>query len=442
MIKTYKKIKTFFFLDKKLYPEKFSFKKFRLIIDKYSIYKKIICLPDLDFKIKNFVPSGVVIPTKKYFSPELLGPNNDSMLAIKFSIKSKKIKKKELNLIFKMIKKEISLFRRFKPVVKNNDAKNILKKGSKGLPKSWNIHKNEIKNIFNDGYEKISQNKNMDKLFSSTKLPKTLPTFVKSKSIIDGAKKCIGVLDGTSHFIDLYKLNNLINPKECNNYNLKKNNFFFLIHAGSGDPGLILHHKSLENKNSKFNLNTKVGTEIFNFSKIAANFGYVNRIYIYSRIKFILKNIFKESLENIEIFSDLPHDYLDLIKEKNIFLHRKGAVKFQKSNAKKKIPYLFPSCPGGDGYILTSKNNKKTYDCVSHGAGRIVSKKNSLIYFKNKNFINELRNKTIFYRYNKDNIYGHHPKAFKNLKKIISLIKKYRLGKPIAKCKMLASLKA
>ena len=94
MIKTYKKIKTFFFLDKKLYPEKFSFKKFRLIIDKYSIYKKIICLPDLDFKIKNFVPSGVVIPTKKYFSPELLGPNNDSMLAIKFSIKSKKIKKR------------------------------------------------------------------------------------------------------------------------------------------------------------------------------------------------------------------------------------------------------------------------------------------------------------------------------------------------------------
>ena len=41
-----------------------------------------------------------------------------------------------------------------------------------------------------------------------------------------------------------------------------------------------------------------------------------------------------------------------------------------------------------------------------------------------------------------DNIYGHHPKAFKNLKKIMSLIKKYRLGKPIAKCKMLASLKA
>ena len=68
MIKTYKNIKTIFYLEKRIFPENFNFKKFKLIIDKYKIYKKIICLPDLDFKVKNFVPSGVVIPTKNYFS--------------------------------------------------------------------------------------------------------------------------------------------------------------------------------------------------------------------------------------------------------------------------------------------------------------------------------------------------------------------------------------
>ena len=96
MIKIYKKIKTYFYLNKKIYPENFSFNKFKIIIDKYKIFKRIICLPDLDFKIKNFVPSGVVIPTKNFFAPELLGPSNDSMLAIKFSLKSEEFTKKKI----------------------------------------------------------------------------------------------------------------------------------------------------------------------------------------------------------------------------------------------------------------------------------------------------------------------------------------------------------
>ena len=57
------------------------------------------------------------------------------------------------------------------------------------------------------------------------------------------------------------------------------------------------------------------------------------------------------------------------------------------------------------------------------------------MYFKNKNFIKDLKNKTIFYRYNKDKIHGHHPDAFKNLKKIISSLKEFNLADPIAKCK-------
>ena len=317
MIKIYKKIKTYFYLNKKIYPENFSFNKFKIIIDKYKIFKRIICLPDLDFKVKNFVPSGVVIPTKKFFAPELLGPSNDSMLAIKFSLKSEEFTKKKLDKIFNNLKKEIYLFRRNVPIINNYTAQNILKKGALGIPKSWKVNKKEIKNIYNNGYEKITKIKNLNSVFLSKELPKALPEFVKSKSIIDGAKKCIGVLDGTSHFIDLYKIDELINQQKCKNYNIKQTDFFFLIHAGSGDPGLIFHHKSLESNNKKLKLKTREGAEIFNFSKIAANYGYANRIYIYSKIKLILNDVFKDSLKDLEIFSDLPHDYLDFIKEKN-----------------------------------------------------------------------------------------------------------------------------
>ena len=107
------------------------------------------------------------------------------------------------------------MFRRNVPIINNYTAQNILKKGALGIPKSWKVNKKEIKNIYNSGYEKITKIKNLNSVFLSKELPQTLPEFGKSKSIIDGAKKCIGVLDGTSHFIDLYKIDELINQQKC-----------------------------------------------------------------------------------------------------------------------------------------------------------------------------------------------------------------------------------
>lgn len=437
MIKTYKNIKTIFYLEKRIFPENFNFKKFKLIIDKYKIYKKIICLPDLDFKVKNFVPSGVVIPTKNYFSPELLGPNNDSMLAIKFTLDTNNISKKSLDKIFHNIRQKITLFRRSNFKITRKEALNILSRGSKGAPKSWKINIKNFKNIYKRGVEKDFKDSSKIINILPKEKPNNLPEFVKSKNVIDAARKCVGVLDGTSHFIDLYKVDEIFNKRLSSNKKLKKNQFFFLVHAGSGDVGLILHHENLKNKNKILNLKSSLGKKAYSLNQISGNFGYINRLFIYKELSKILKSTFRNKVKNISIFSDLPHDYLDFIKNKKLFIHRKGAIRFNNN-----IPYLFPSCPGGDSYVMVSTNNKKNYNCVSHGAGRIISKKNSLIYFKNKNFIKKINNKTIFYRYNKDKIHGHHPNAFKNLKLIINIIKKYNLAKPIAKCKMIASLKA
>ena len=243
----------------------------------------------------------------------------------------------------------------------------------------------------------------------------------------------------------MYKIDKVFDKKNSKSYDLNENKFFFLIHAGSGDVGIFLHHESLKYKDLKLNMSSNLGKKLLNFNQIAGNFGFANRLFIFKQISDVLRKVLKNKIDDIDIFSDLPHDYLDYIKKKNIFLHRKGAVRFISRKSiknKKDVPYLFPSCPGGDGYIFIKTNNKKNYDCVSHGAGRIISKKNSLIYFKNTDFTQKLINKTTFYRYNKDKIHAHHPNAFKNLKIIISTIKKYSLAKPIAKCKMIASLKA
>ena len=95
-------------------PKDKSFQKLLDIESNYKIYKKLICLPDLNFKIKNYVPSGIVIPTINEFSPKLLGPNNDGMSILRLKIKDKLMTQSKIKFIFQELKKKICIYRRKK----------------------------------------------------------------------------------------------------------------------------------------------------------------------------------------------------------------------------------------------------------------------------------------------------------------------------------------
>lgn len=97
-----------FFLDKKLLANDISIEKLFEIKKKFKLYGKIACFPDLNFKIKNYVPSGTAIKIKNEFAPILLGNSNDAISIIKISLNNK-IKNSDIDYIFKNLKKK-SLF--------------------------------------------------------------------------------------------------------------------------------------------------------------------------------------------------------------------------------------------------------------------------------------------------------------------------------------------
>ena len=103
-----KENKIYFFLDRKLLPKNFDIKRFKTIFNKLKVKKIIYCMPDLNFKSKNFIPSGVSVPLKKSISPILLTPNNDSIGSLHFKLR-KKLEKNQLKKIIKSLKK-ISLY--------------------------------------------------------------------------------------------------------------------------------------------------------------------------------------------------------------------------------------------------------------------------------------------------------------------------------------------
>lgn len=434
-----------FFLDKELFSKDHSIEKLFDIKKRFKIHGKIACFPDLNFKIKNYVPSGIAIQLKGKFSPILLGNSNDAISILKITT-NKKINNSDIDLIFKELKKKIAIFRRTKFEIDSTIAKDILINGIQNKITEWGFSLNDLCKFNNNGYaETFKSFEDLKKRFPK-KRPKNLAKHIISQDIIQSARKTMGVLDGTSHFLELYKFKKVFNKKYTNQLKLKKTDYFFVIHAGSADPGLIVH-QYLINKNKKtFSINTKVGKDLFYLHNATINFGYANRLYIMKAIKETFQTKIHKSVK-IEILNDNEHDYLDYDKKTGIFTHRKGAVKIMP--AKKSFwkntgePYFLPSYVGGDGYILSNfSGNKKSFYCSSHGVGRMYNKNETLKIFRKVDFNKSLKNKIKLFRYGKDKIKSQNPKAFKNLDIVLKSFKKFNLASPICSLKPVASLKA
>ena len=434
-----------FFLDKKLFAKDVSIDKLFEIKNNFKILGKIACFPDLNFKIKNYVPSGIAIQMKNQFAPILLGNSNDAISILKISSK-KGLIDSEIDIIFKTLKKKIALFRRKKFEMDHSCAKDILINGIKNKVTEWGFQKKDLCKFNNNGHaETFSTFDDLKKNFPK-KRPKNLGKHILTFDIVHSARKTLGVLDGTSHFLELYKFKTTYNKKYVNDIGIKKNNYFFVIHAGSADPGLIIHQYLINKKKKAFSINTKIGKKLLYLHNATINFGYANRLYIMKIIKETLQKKISESIR-VEILNDNEHDYLDFDKKKRIFTHRKGAVKIAPAKysfwKKTGEPYFLPSYVGGDGYILSNfKGNKKSFFCSSHGVGRMYDKSETLKIFGKESFNKSLENKIMLYRYGKDKIKSQNPKAFKNLEIVLKSFKKFNLAFPICSLKPKASLKA
>ena len=136
--------------------------------------------------------------------------------------------------------------------------------------------------------------------------------------MIDRAKKNIGVLDGSSHFVELYDTKKIFNKKFASKLRIEnKNDFYFLIHAGSADIGIIIHQFLSNLNKKKFSLKNKETKKILNLLSISANYGFANRLFILKIIKDVLENVFTNDDFLVEIFNDNNHDFLDFEKKRS-----------------------------------------------------------------------------------------------------------------------------
>ena len=438
------------YLTEDLLPSDDSLEKLEFMANTFDIDERLIGLPDLHFKDKNFVPSGMTIPIRGYFSPLLLGPNNDGMGALHLRVSGEGLSPDAIEQIFLELKQRIVMFRRREDIIDRGTLDRIFRSGIKDITADWGFTEGDLSKFEDNGIVKQFDDDEDLTAFFPEERPDNLPDFVPGHEIYERGGKCIGVLDGTSHFIELFQLEFNINEKQADILDIRDRDYFFLIHAGAGDICLVSHRAYLGHNENKYYPGTDVGEKALNSFAIAGNYGYANRLFIYK----ILREVIEECIPDLvhaEIFSDVPHDYIEHRTTENLFIHRKGASKLfpgdfysaDHSWYQTGTPYVFPSCVGGDAYIITNvEGNDASYNTVSHGAGRLIRKERAIDLYRGRNIDDMMKHRIKLFRYGVDQIEGQNPLAFKDIENIIKTFQDFNLAYPVSKIKPLASLKA
>ena len=204
----------------------------------------------------------------------------------------------------------------------------------------------------------------------------------------DNACKSLGTLGGGNHFIEI--------QKDSHGY------IWIMVHCGSRNLGLKVanyYNKIAIALNKKMGVEEQIKQELaFLFveskegqayldeMKFCVDFALANRKLIIDRIKKAFEKNIKEKIDWSD-FVNIAHNYA---REEphfgaRVFVHRKGAT-----SAKKGQLGIVPGSQGSKSYIVKGLGNKESFESCSHGAGRIMGRKEAIRKLDLKKEINKL----------------------------------------------------
>ncbi len=227
----------------------------------------------------------------------------------------------------------------------------------------------------------------------------------------------LGTLGGGNHFIEIQKGSD--------------NRIWIMVHSGSRNIGKQVadHYNRLAiqlNKNWNIKgtsdkqlaflyIDSKEGQRYLSEMNYCINFAFSNRQLILNRIMSVFNEWFKGEVDFTEPIN-IAHNFANLESHQghSMIIHRKGATQAFKDQVG-----IIPGSQGTESYIVKGRGNEESFKSCSHGAGRVLGRKQAqrqLDINKEKAFL-EKRNilHSICHKSDLDEA----PGAYKNIKKVI-----------------------
>ena len=422
-------------------------------------------LPDVHFKAKNFVPTGVALRLSDAVCPMFVGPPNDSMMIACTGLNEAAMSGDTLDQVFTKVMHRVAMFRRTAPVIDEEKLWPILRLGGAAIRDAWGFTKEDLARMDNGARAFSGSNppdrEDIRRAFpGETERPARLPDFVPWHDLIDAGRHCLGVLDGGGHFLELSVVDEILDPALAAPHGLVLGEVCAALHAGSADVGLIAHKHYLATDDSKIDVmpaESETGRAFRIAMGAAANFAYANRLYIMAAMREALHEVMDArgvAYDAFRIFSDAPHDMMDEVHgpDGRQFVHRKGVVRgipgesFDDGHpfASSGRPFFFPTALGESAYIMTrTDGDPNAFLSCSHGVGRSMSREQALAAFDDDAVMAQIRARNVrLYRYGHPAFSAQAPAAHKDTAIVMDQLRRFGLATPIARLKPLASLKA
>jgi tRNA-splicing ligase RtcB len=183
----------------------------------------------------------------------------------------------------------------------------------------------------------------------------------------------LGTLGGGNHFIEI--------QKGTDGY------VWLMVHSGSRNIGKKVadHYNRMAIKlNEKWDTSLSRGKQLAYFPmsieegntywkemEYCVRFAFANRELMMNRIKEVCQDILPESI-TFDPMINIAHNYASHEDHFStpVIVHRKGATQ-----AKKGQVGIIPGSQGTRSYIVRGKGNPESFESCSHGAGRVMGRK-------------------------------------------------------------------
>jgi tRNA-splicing ligase RtcB len=288
------------------------------------VFKHIAAMPDCHQGYG--MPIGGVMATKGYVVPNAVGVDiGCGMICVRISL---------YEIPTDILKKIMGDIRRLVPVGFNKH-----KKAQEGMP-IWD--------------------------------PKVItPNIVSSQ--YENAEKSLGTLGGGNHFIEVQKGDDAY--------------LYVMIHSGSRNLGLKIanHYNGLAiEKNEEWHssvpkkwqlaflpIHSRLGRAYLTEMDYAVKFAYANRLLMMDRVEEAFKNHIDVNFYSHDMIN-IAHNYAKIEHHfgENVIVHRKGATSAYKGELG-----IIPGSQGTTSFIVRGRGNPESFMSCSHGAGRLMGRK-------------------------------------------------------------------
>jgi len=214
--------------------------------------------------------------------------------------------------------------------------------------------------------------------------------FIRSSGAIDGRDPQIGCVGGGNHFVELQRVDAILDGHAARAWGISKGMLAIMVHSGSVGLGHAVGGHFMDRARELFPTGVKApkggffplptagplaeeGLFYLDGMGNAANFAFANRLFLgLMAIRAIEEASGRTAAARLVY--DAPHNLV--FRAGDAMIHRKGATPAHGPTGADWLgkPVIIPGSMGASSYLLAGQGNEGALESACHGAGRALSR--------------------------------------------------------------------